>query len=124
LYFNNCSNYSAQSGGTGQSQTIFVRGFDKSLGEDEVILSPPSFSSGTKQLCCVHSSLVLLIVLLRLHFYFVIYFQLRSKLEQHFGSCGEVTRVSIPKDFDSGYVKGYISLLNSIGILLVVIILY
>jgi hypothetical protein len=43
LYFNNCSNYSAQSGGTGQSQTIFVRGFDKSLGEDEVILSPPLF---------------------------------------------------------------------------------
>jgi nucleolin len=123
LYFNNCSNYSAQSGGRGQSQTIFVRGFDKSLGEDEVILSP---LSALAQLCCVHSSMVLLIVLLWLHSfvvnssYFVIYFQIRSKLEQHFGSCGEVTRVSIPKDFDSGYVKGYVSLLNSFGILLVV----
>ncbi|KAL0446587.1 UNVERIFIED_CONTAM: Nucleolin 2 [Sesamum latifolium] len=31
--------------------------------------------------------------------------QIRSSLEEHFGSCGEVTRVSIPKDQD-GAVKG------------------
>jgi hypothetical protein len=68
LYFNNCSNYSAQSGGRGQSQTIFVRGFDKNLGEDEVILSP---LLALAQLCCVHSSMVLLIVLLWLHSFVV-----------------------------------------------------
>ncbi|XP_011070437.1 nucleolin 1-like [Sesamum indicum] len=31
--------------------------------------------------------------------------QIRSSLEEHFGSCGEITRVSIPKDQD-GAVKG------------------
>ncbi|KAM7265355.1 hypothetical protein ACFE04_003038 [Oxalis oulophora] len=48
------------------SQTIFVKGFDTNLGEDEI----------------------------------------RSSLEKHFGDCGEMTRISIPKDFDSGYSKG------------------
>ncbi|CAD5196313.1 unnamed protein product [Musa acuminata subsp. malaccensis] len=63
---NGKDNYSHQKGGTGQSQTIFVRGFDKSLEED----------------------------------------QIRSSLEEHFGSCGELTRVSIPKDYESGASKG------------------
>jgi len=46
--------------------------------------------------------------------YFVVYFQIRAKLMEHFGgTCGEPTRVSIPKDFESGYSKGYVSLQNS-----------
>uniref|UniRef100_A0A0A9DLA8 RRM domain-containing protein n=1 Tax=Arundo donax TaxID=35708 RepID=A0A0A9DLA8_ARUDO len=32
--------------------------------------------------------------------------QIRSSLEEHFGSCGEITRISIPKDFESGQCKG------------------
>ncbi|KAL9378088.1 hypothetical protein Peur_029423 [Populus x canadensis] len=53
-------------GGSGQSQTIFVKGFDKSAGEDEI----------------------------------------RSSLQEHFGSCGEIKRVSIPTDYDTGAIKG------------------
>ncbi|KAK1438052.1 hypothetical protein QVD17_03855 [Tagetes erecta] len=30
----------------------------------------------------------------------------RSTLEEHFGQCGEITRMSIPKDFESGGPKG------------------
>ncbi|OAY67807.1 Nucleolin 2 [Ananas comosus] len=59
-------NASYQKGGKGSGQTIFVRGFDKSLEED----------------------------------------QIRSSLEEHFGSCGEVTRISLPKDYESGSFKG------------------
>jgi nucleolin len=58
---------SFQKGGRGQSHTAYVRGFDKSVGEDEI----------------------------------------RSALQEHFGSCGEITRLSIPKDFESGSVKGF-----------------
>ncbi|XP_057963314.1 nucleolin 2-like isoform X2 [Malania oleifera] len=58
---------SYQKGGQGQSQTVFVRGFDKSVGEDEV----------------------------------------RSALEEHFGSCGQISRLSIPKDYETGDVKGF-----------------
>uniref|UniRef100_A0A6N2LID2 RRM domain-containing protein n=1 Tax=Salix viminalis TaxID=40686 RepID=A0A6N2LID2_SALVM len=57
---------SFQKGGRGQSQTIFVRGFDKSAGEDEI----------------------------------------RSSLQEHFGSCGEIKRISIPTDYDTGAIKG------------------
>ncbi|KAL3583957.1 hypothetical protein D5086_015018 [Populus alba] len=53
-------------GGSGQSQTIFVKGFDKSAGEDEI----------------------------------------RSSLQEHFGSCGEIKRISIPTDYDTGAIKG------------------
>ncbi|ONK65167.1 uncharacterized protein A4U43_C07F34380 [Asparagus officinalis] len=53
-------------GGQGQSQTIFVKGFDKSLGEDGV----------------------------------------RSALQEHFGSCGQISRLSIPPDFETGAPKG------------------
>ncbi|KAK4400217.1 Nucleolin 2, partial [Sesamum angolense] len=56
---------SFQKGGRTQGQTIFVRGFNKYDGED----------------------------------------QIRSSLEEHFGSCGEIARVSIPTDQDGG-VKG------------------
>lgn len=37
--------------------------------------------------------------------------QVRSALEEYFGSCGEISRVSIPKDYDSGGVKGCVFLL-------------
>ncbi|KAI9169532.1 hypothetical protein LWI28_013714 [Acer negundo] len=57
---------SFQKGPRGQSQTIFVRGFDTSAGED----------------------------------------QIRSSLEDHFGSCGEITRISIPTDYNTGAIKG------------------
>ncbi|XP_050372047.1 nucleolin 1-like isoform X3 [Argentina anserina] len=57
---------SYQKGEQGQSQTIFVRGFDTSHGEDEI----------------------------------------RSALEGHFASCGAITRVSIPKDYETGGPKG------------------
>ncbi|XP_074273799.1 uncharacterized protein LOC141597297 isoform X1 [Silene latifolia] len=70
-------NNSFQKGGKAQGQTAFVRGFDTSLGEDEI----------------------------------------RSALQEHFGSCGEITRVSIPKDFESGGVKGmaYLDFADSNG---------
>ncbi|GMY17612.1 nucleolin 1 [Fagus crenata] len=64
---NNGKENSFQKGGRGQSHTAYVRGFDKSVGEDEI----------------------------------------RSALQEHFGSCGEITRLSIPKDFESGSVKGF-----------------
>ncbi|XP_042053309.1 nucleolin 1-like [Salvia splendens] len=56
---------SFQRGGAAQGQTVFIRGFNKFDGED----------------------------------------QIRSALEEHFGGCGEITRVSIPKDQEGG-VKG------------------
>jgi len=56
--------------------------------------------------------------------YFVMYFQIRAKLKEHFGTCGEVTRMSIPKYFESGYSKGYVSLPNSIGIPLFLLMLH
>ncbi|KAG6497062.1 hypothetical protein ZIOFF_044948 [Zingiber officinale] len=55
-----------QKGSKGQSQTIFVKGFDRSLEEDQV----------------------------------------RSSLEEHFGSCGDITRISVPKDYETGAPKG------------------
>ncbi|CAN6699038.1 unnamed protein product [Malus baccata var. baccata] len=57
---------SYQKGPRGASKTIFVRGFDRSLGEDEI----------------------------------------RSSLQEAFSSCGEITRVSIPKDYETGASKG------------------
>ncbi|KAI4965265.1 hypothetical protein ZWY2020_054922 [Hordeum vulgare] len=48
---------------SGQSNTAFVRGFDSSLGEDEI----------------------------------------RSSLQEHFSSCGAIGRVSIPKDYETGF---------------------
>ncbi|KAJ6907872.1 nucleolin 2-like [Populus alba x Populus x berolinensis] len=53
-------------GGSGQSQTIFVKGFDNSAGEDEI----------------------------------------RTSLQEHFGSCGDIKRISIPTDYDTGAIKG------------------
>jgi len=35
--------------------------------------------------------------------------QLKASLEEHFGSCGEIQRISIPTFHDSGAVKGYVS---------------
>ncbi|KAG6505196.1 hypothetical protein ZIOFF_037550 [Zingiber officinale] len=50
----------------GQNYTIFVKGFDKSVGQD----------------------------------------QIRNSLQEHFGSCGGITRISLPKDYESGALKG------------------
>ncbi|KAB2624064.1 nucleolin 1 [Pyrus ussuriensis x Pyrus communis] len=58
---------SYQKGPRGASKTIFIRGFDSSLGEDEI----------------------------------------RSSLQEVFSSCGEITRVSIPKDYETGASKGF-----------------
>ncbi|KAL6970116.1 hypothetical protein U1Q18_029821, partial [Sarracenia purpurea var. burkii] len=53
-------------GGRAQGQTIFVRGFDKNSGEDQV----------------------------------------RSALEEHFGACGEISRLSIPREYGADELKG------------------
>lgn len=89
VFLSFCRNDSYQKGSKGQSQTIFVKGFDRSLVEDQVycrIIMQHAFSS----------QLVLTVTLL----------QIRSSLEEHFGSCGEITRVSIPKDYETGASKG------------------
>ncbi|KAH9617514.1 hypothetical protein KSS87_015456 [Heliosperma pusillum] len=61
-----------------QGQTAFVRGFDTSLGENEI----------------------------------------RSALQEHFGSCGEITRISIRLDHESGGVKkmAYMDFANRSGL--------
>ncbi|KAK8471639.1 hypothetical protein PHAVU_003G282900 [Phaseolus vulgaris] len=33
--------------------------------------------------------------------------EIKANLEEHFGSCGEITRISIPKFYDSGAFKGF-----------------
>lgn len=68
LFYSKESNYS-QREGKGQSKTLFIRGFDKFLGED----------------------------------------QIRSSLNEYFGACGEIARISIPKDYESGEPKGFVS---------------
>ncbi|XP_021676380.2 nucleolin 1 isoform X3 [Hevea brasiliensis] len=65
-YSGSRDNNSIHKGGRGQAQKIFVRGFDKSRGED----------------------------------------QIRSALGEHFEACGEVTRISIPTDYETGAIKG------------------
>ncbi|GAV84316.1 LOW QUALITY PROTEIN: RRM_1 domain-containing protein [Cephalotus follicularis] len=35
--------------------------------------------------------------------------EVRVSLKNPFGSCGEISRISIPKDYDTGAVKGYVS---------------
>ncbi|KAI9075601.1 hypothetical protein K1719_042443 [Acacia pycnantha] len=53
--------------GNVESQTVFVRGFDTSLREDEI----------------------------------------RTSLEEHFKSCGIISRISIARDYGTGSTKGY-----------------
>ncbi|KAK8265085.1 hypothetical protein V6Z12_D12G155000 [Gossypium hirsutum] len=60
-------NNSFQKGGRGNVRTIYVRGFDQSLGQDEI----------------------------------------KNSLKEHFGPCGEISRVAIPVDWETGGVKGY-----------------
>ncbi|MBA0717955.1 hypothetical protein Golax_005726, partial [Gossypium laxum] len=62
-------NNSFQKGGRGNVRTIYVRGFDQSLGQDEI----------------------------------------KNSLKEHFGPCGEISRVAIPVDWETGGVKGYVS---------------
>lgn len=100
LLSNNCSKEggdSFQKGGRGQTHTAYVRGFDKSLGVDEVLLR--------WHLNCSF----------RIYFLYkfilssvVSVLQIRGSLEQHFGSCGEITRLSVPKDYETGEVKGFV----------------
>ncbi|CAH2036195.1 unnamed protein product [Thlaspi arvense] len=54
-------------GGDGAAKTIFVKGFDSSLPEDDI----------------------------------------KSALSEHFASCGEITRVSVPIDRETGASKGF-----------------
>ena len=37
--------------------------------------------------------------------------QIRSSLQEAFSSCGEITRVSIPKDYETGASKGFVQFL-------------
>ncbi|XP_042451865.1 nucleolin 1-like [Zingiber officinale] len=55
-----------EKGSKDQSHTIFVKGFDKSLGQDKI----------------------------------------RNSLQKHFGSCGDIARISVLKDHESGAPKG------------------
>lgn len=55
--------------GGGGGQSIFVKGFDSSLPEEDI----------------------------------------KSKLSEHFASCGEITRVSVPCDRESGASKGFVT---------------
>lgn len=65
---NYCSNFRSGGGGGGDSQTIFVKGFDASQSEEDI----------------------------------------RHSLKEHFGSCGEITRVSVPTDRETGASKGLV----------------
>lgn len=33
--------------------------------------------------------------------------QLRGALEEHFGNCGEITRIAVATDYETGATKGY-----------------
>ncbi|XP_054809986.1 nucleolin 1-like isoform X2 [Prosopis cineraria] len=61
------SSSSRDGSGSVESQTVFVRGFDTSLREDEI----------------------------------------RNSLEEHFSSCGVISRISIARDYGTGSTKGY-----------------
>ncbi|ESQ48039.1 hypothetical protein EUTSA_v10020940mg [Eutrema salsugineum] len=64
---NAARNYQSSDKGQGsQSKTIFVRGFDSSLGEHEI----------------------------------------KSALRDHFSACGEITRIAIPTDPETGAIRG------------------
>lgn len=81
-----------------QTRTIFVRGFDASVGEDQVLfLAHDVVKKGeNKEFFFVSFALA------NLDFHF----QIRSSLEEHFGSCGDISRISIPKDYETGSAKG------------------
>ncbi|KAI8538377.1 hypothetical protein RHMOL_Rhmol09G0098200 [Rhododendron molle] len=68
---------SYQKEGRGQVQTLFIRGFDKSSGLDQV----------------------------------------RSALEEHFGTCGEISRLSIQKEYGTDELKGFGSGFTPTGML-------
>lgn len=77
--------------------TVFIKGFDSSSGEDQVILSSFCYQSLCSFLLEQYHSI--------LHRALCIC-QIRSALEGHFASCGEITRISIPKDYETGASKG------------------
>lgn len=63
--------------------------------------------------CCSISSSILLIF----YFFFVFihllcpkHSQIKSSLEEHFGSCGEISRVSLLVDRETGALKGFVSI--------------
>lgn len=70
-----CSNFRSGGGGD-ESQTVFVKGFDSSLPEDDI----------------------------------------KSALSEHFASCGEVTRVSVPIDRETGASKGFVTSASNLWI--------
>lgn len=41
--------------------------------------------------------------------------QIKSDLRAHFGTCGEVSRIVLPQDRESGVFKGYATLLSRVG---------
>lgn len=91
-------NNSDQKGGRGgESQTVFVKGFDRSLDEDQVIIPSCGKIKSIKDrrprtlVLKLSSSL-----------------QIRSSLEEHFGSCGEITRISVPKEYETGAPRGWV----------------
>lgn len=70
---NYCSAGGNFKSGGGGGQSIFVKGFDSSLPEEDI----------------------------------------KSALTKHFSSCGEITRVSVPCDRETGSSKGFVTITNS-----------
>lgn len=79
-----------------QGQTVFVRGFDPNDGEEQVRIQCFTFTL----YLCYHLYCQLLRGMNSLSQYKL---QIRSSLEGHFGTCGEISRVSIPKGPDGGF---------------------
>jgi hypothetical protein len=78
------------------SSTVFIRCFDSALGEDQVVWSAKHVFLGTSVWHPYASCITLTIF----------HWQIRSSLLQHFSSGGEITRVSSPKDYETGASKG------------------
>ncbi|KAG5531836.1 hypothetical protein RHGRI_026449 [Rhododendron griersonianum] len=88
---------SYQKEGRGQVQTLFIRGFDKSSGLDQVMFRKN-----------ISSIVVFLIFVMFLCMFTVPQLkQVRSALEEHFGTCGEISRLSIQKEYGTDELKGY-----------------
>lgn len=80
-------------------QTLFIRGFDKSSGLDQVMF------------CKNISSIVVFLIFVMFLCMFTLpqLKQVRSALEEHFGTCGEISRLSIQKEYGTDELKGYLS---------------
>lgn len=86
-----------------------MRGFDSSLPVEKVTFFYHDFDllPFLAQNCMKLFVSLLDLTVFNAFFYF--FFQIKATLEEHFGSCGEIVRISVPKFRESGDVRGYIS---------------